>query len=399
MEYEFAERVKKVQPSATLGITTLAKAMKADGIDVIGLGAGEPDFDTPDHIKEAAEEAIREGFTKYTPVGGINELKDAIIEKFQRDNGLSYDRAQIFVSCGAKHSIYNLFQALCGPGDEVIVPAPYWLSYPDQVCLAGATPVIVETNEAESFRLSADRLREAVTGATRILVLNSPSNPTGAAYPRSELEKIAEVAIEKDFLILSDEIYESIVYDGFTSTSIASLGDEVKERTLLVNGVSKTYAMTGWRIGYFAADASVAAAVNKIQGHSTSNPTSIAQRAAVAAITGPQEAVAEMTAAFAGRRDALLDRFGRIPGVTCYKPQGAFYLFPRVSAYYGRGYGGKSVAGSKDMAKYLLEEAQVAVVPGEAFGADDCIRISYAASMESLGKGLDRIEEALSSLE
>jgi len=399
MKCDLADRIKKVQPSATLAIKTMAKAMKADGIDVVDLGAGEPDFDTPVHIKDAAIEAIREGFTKYTPVGGIDELKDAIVGKLHSENAISYDRSQIFISCGAKHSIYNLFQALCGPGDEVIVPAPYWLSYPDQISLAGATPVIVETTEDESFRLSADRLREAVTGATRVLVLNSPSNPTGAAYSRAELERIAEVAIEKDFLILSDEIYERIVYDGFTHTSIASLGDEVKDRTLLVNGVSKTFAMTGWRIGYFAADASIAAAVNKIQGHSTSNPTSIAQRAALAAITGPQEEVAEMTAAFAERRDYILDRFGRIPGITCYKPQGAFYLFPRMSDYYGRKCGGKAVVGSGDMAKYFLEQAQVAVVPGKAFGADDYVRISYAASMEAISKGLDRIEEALARLE
>ena len=399
MKNEPADRIKLVQPSSTLAMKAKARTMKAGGIDVVDLSAGEPEFDTPESVKAAAIEAIREGFTKYTAVGGIDALKEAIVEKLRSDNGLVYEPAQIFVSCGAKHSIYNLIQALCGPGDEVILPAPYWVSYPDQIVLAGARPVIVDTTDADGFKLSADRLREAATGATKMLILNSPSNPTGSGYTRAELEKLAEVAVEKDFLVLSDEIYEKIVYDGYTHTSIAAVSDAVKERTLVVNGVSKTYAMTGWRIGYFAAPPWVVAAVNKIQGHSTSNPSSIAQRAAVAAIAGPQDEMHSMISAFPGRRDFLLDRLTGIPDVTCYRAQGAFYLFPRVSAYYGRRSEGVSVGSSSEMAMYLLQKAHVAIVPGAAFGADDYIRISFSTGEDTLGKGMDRIEAALARLE
>ncbi|MFC1888706.1 pyridoxal phosphate-dependent aminotransferase [Thermodesulfobacteriota bacterium] len=398
-EVSLAERMSQIKPSATLAITAKAKAMRADGINVIGFGAGEPDFDTPEHIKEAAVQALREGFTKYTAVSGIDELKSAICDKFSRDNGIDYELSQVVVSCGAKHSLYNLFQVVIGEGDEVIIPAPYWVSYVPQVLLAGGRPVILETTEENAFRVDPDALREAITPRTRALVFNSPSNPTGCAYSRADTERIAEIAAEASILVVADEVYEKIVYDGFSHTSIASLGSDIKDLTITVNAVSKTYSMTGWRIGYLAGSGEITAAINRIQGQSTSNPTSIAQKATIAALTGPQDQVVEMVKTFAGRRDRMLELLASIEGVTCIRPAGSFYAFPRFSSWYGKRHGSREINGSMDLADFLMDEAKVAVVPGSAFGADDYIRLSYATSMENIEEGLERTIKAMALLE
>ena len=393
-----SDRAKSLKPSPTLAINAKAKSMQAQGIHVISFGAGEPDFDTPLNIKQAAKKAIDDGFTKYTPVGGIDELKDAIIKKFQRDNGLTYKRSEILVSCGGKHSFYNLAQAIFDREDEVIVPAPYWVSYPPMVALANGTPVIVETNEKNEFKITPQELKKAITPKTKALIINSPSNPTGSAYTKSELEKIAEIATAKNFFVISDEIYEKIVYDGFQFVSIASLGDEMKKRTVIVHGVAKTYAMTGWRIGYTAASDDIISAMSNIQSQSTSNPTSIAQKASVEALAGPQDEVGKMVGAFGQRRNYIVDRLNKIPGVSCYKPAGAFYVFPNFSSYYRKSYQGKKIENSTALADYFLDVAKVAVVPGVEFGADPFERLSYATSMEDIKEGLNRIEEALKKL-
>ena len=393
-----AERVKGIKPSPTLAVDARAKAMKAEGIDVVGFGAGEPDFDTPDNIKEAAIKAIRDGFTKYTPVPGTDELKDAIIAKLNGDNGITYERPEIIVSTGAKHSLYNIAQALYGPGDEVIIPSPYWVSYPDQVILNDAKPVIVETREEEGFVLSAEAFEKAITPKTKALILNSPSNPTGLAYPKEALEAIAKVAVKHNVYVISDEIYEKIVYDGFRHYSIASLGEDIKALTITVNGLSKSHAMTGWRLGYAAGPKDVIGAMSKVQSQSTSNPNSITQKAAVEALRGPQGFIGVMVAEFDKRRKYIVDRLNAIPGVACPKPVGAFYAFPRVETYYGKSFNGKKISGSADLAAYLLEEAKVAVVSGDAFGSDKYIRLSYATSMAAIEKGLGRIEKALAAL-
>jgi aspartate aminotransferase len=393
-----SNRAKSLKPSPTLAINAKAKSMQAQGIHVISFGAGEPDFDTPENIKQAAKKALDEGFTKYTPVGGIDELKDAIIKKFQRDSGLSYKRSEILVSCGGKHSFYNLAQAIFDQGDEVIIPAPYWVSYPPMVALANATPVIVETREKNDFKITPEELKKAITPKTKALIINSPSNPTGSAYTKKELEKIAEIGISKNFFVISDEIYEKIVYDGFQFTSIASLNDEIKKRTIIVHGVAKTYAMTGWRIGYTAGSEEIISAMNNIQSQSTSNPTSIAQKASVEALAGLQDEVGKMVAAFAQRRNYIVDRLNKIPGVSCYKPVGAFYAFPNFSSYYGKSFQGKKIENSTVLADYFLDVAKVAVVPGVEFGADPFERLSYATSMEDIKEGLNRIEEALKKL-
>jgi aspartate aminotransferase len=393
-----SNRAKSLKPSPTLAINAKAKSMQAQGIHVISFGAGEPDFDTPENIKQAAKKALDEGFTKYTPVGGIDELKDAIIKKFQRDSGLSYKRSEILVSCGGKHSFYNLAQAIFDQGDEVIIPAPYWVSYPPMVALANATPVIVETREKNDFKVTPEELRKAITPKTKALIINSPSNPTGSAYTKNELEKIAEIAISKNFFVISDEIYEKIVYDGFQFTSIASLNEEIKKRTIIVHGVAKTYAMTGWRIGYTAGSEEIISAMNNIQSQSTSNPTSIAQKASVEALAGLQDEVGKMVAAFAQRRNYIVDRLNKIPGVSCYKPVGAFYVFPNFSSYYGKSHQGKKIENSTHVADFFLDVARVAVVPGVEFGADPFERLSYATSMEDIKEGLNRIEEALKKL-
>ncbi len=393
-----AKRAQAIKPSPTLATAAKAKAMKAQGIDVVDFGVGEPDFDTPENVKQAGIKAIQSGFTKYTPAGGTDELKDAVIEKFRKDNGLQYEKSQILISCGAKHSLYNIAEALFDPGNEVIIPAPYWVSYPDQVLLNDAVPVIVETTEEEGFKLSASKLEKAITKKTKALVLNSPSNPTGLAYDRKTLEDIAAVVVKHNLYVISDEIYEKLIYDGFTHTSIATLGPEIKNLTIVVNGVSKSHSMTGWRIGYAAGPKDVISAMSNIQSQSTSNPTSISQKAAVEALRGPQDFIGTMNKEFDKRRRYMVDRLNRIPGVSCLKPVGAFYAFPRVSALYGKSIKGRPIRNSSDLAAYLLEDAKVALVSGDAFGADAYIRLSYATSMEAIQKGLDRIEQAVQSL-
>ncbi|MBI5641777.1 MAG: pyridoxal phosphate-dependent aminotransferase [Nitrospirae bacterium] len=394
-----SERAKKIKPSPTLAIDSKAKAMKASGIDVISFGVGEPDFDTPDHIKEAAYKAMKEGFTKYTAVGGIDPLKDAIIDKLQKDNGLVYTREEIIVSCGAKHSLYNVAQALYGPGDEVIIPAPYWVSYPDQVLLNDATPVFVKTFESDSFMVRPEVLEASITKRTKALILNSPSNPTGFTYDRKTLEKLAEMAVRHNFFVVSDEIYEKLVYDGTEHISIASLGDEIKKRTIVINGLSKSHAMTGWRIGYAAGPSGIIKAMMNIQSQSTSNPASISQKAAVEALRGPQDFMAGMHREFDHRRRYLVDELNTIDGMSCMMPTGAFYAFPKTAKLYGRKAGDKTISSSSDLALHLLEEAKVAVVHGAAFGDDDYIRLSYATSLDDIKRGVGRIREAVGKLE
>ncbi len=393
-----SERARKIKPSPTLEIDSRAKSMKAAGVDVISFGVGEPDFDTPENIKEAAARAMREGFTKYTAVGGIDALKDAIIGKFEMDNGLSYRREEIIVSCGAKHSLYNIAQALYGPGDEVIIPSPYWVSYPDQVMLNDATPVFVKTYESDSFTVRPEALAEHITPRTKALILNSPSNPTGMIYGRETLEKIGELALRHNFCIVSDEIYEKLVYDGAEHISIASVEEKVKQTTIVVNGLSKSHAMTGWRIGYAAGSAEIVRAMTNIQSQSTSNPNSITQKAAVEALTGPQDFIGKMRDEFDARRRYLVDELNRIDGISCIMPEGAFYAFPNTSKLYGRKFGGREITSSADLALYLLEEAKVALVPGSAFGDDAYMRLSYATSLDDIKRGVERIREALGRL-
>jgi aspartate aminotransferase len=393
-----SNRAKNLKPSPTLAITAKAKSMTAQGIHVVSFGAGEPDFDTPDNIKHAAITAIKGGFTKYTAAGGIDELKDAVIQKFQRDNQLTFKRSQILISCGGKHAIYNLAQALFDQGEEVIIPAPYWVSYPAIVELADATPVILETTEEDDFKINPDDLIKMITPRTKALVLNSPSNPTGSGYTKADLEKIADIVVAKNIFVLSDEIYEKIIYDGFRFASIASLGEEILKRTIIVHGVAKTYAMTGWRIGYTAGPEEIVTAMNNIQSQSTSNPNSIAQKASVEALLGPQQEVDKMVSAFTRRRDYIVDRLNGMKGVSCYKPVGAFYVFPNFSSFYGRSYQGRKIANSSDLGTFLLDVARVAVVPGIEFGADAFQRLSYATSMEDIREGLNRIEEGLEKL-
>ncbi|MBI5666094.1 MAG: pyridoxal phosphate-dependent aminotransferase [Nitrospirae bacterium] len=393
-----AERTKAIKPSPTLAMNAKASALKAAGVDVTNFGVGEPDFDTPENIKEAAIKALRDGFTKYTPVDGIAELKTAIIEKFKKDNGLHYEKDQILVSCGAKHSLYNIAEALFGPGDEVIIPAPYWVTYPDQVLLNDATPVIIETDEKNSFVVTPELLKSKITSRTKAFILNSPSNPTGLAYDQKSLEAIASLAVKHDFYIVSDEIYEKLVYDGFKHISIASLGEEVKQRTIVVNGLSKSHAMTGWRIGFTAGPKDITKAMTNIQSQSTSNVTSITQKAAVEALNGPQDFLQTMRSEFDKRRKYMVERLNAMKGVTCKTPVGAFYAFPNVSSCFGKKFNGTPVNNSLELSTYLLEQGKVALVPGSAFGDDKYIRLSYATSMENVKKGLDRIEEALGNL-
>lgn len=393
-----SRRVKKIKPSPTLAIDTRAKQMKAEGIDIVNFGVGEPDFDTPDNIKEAAIKALRGGFTKYTPVGGIDILKDAIIEKFKNDNGLDYTRDEIIVSCGAKHCLYNIAQAILGPGDEVLIPSPYWVSYPEQVILNDAKPVFVETKEEDSFMLKPEILESYITKKTKALILNSPSNPTGIVYNKKELEEIAEIVLKHNFYVISDEIYEKLIYGDKKHISIASLDDRIKQKTIIVNGLSKSYAMTGWRIGYAAGPKDIIKAMTNIQSQSTSNPTSFAQVAAVEALKGPQDIINIMVNEFDKRRKIILKEISNIKGIKCIEPNGAFYAFPNVSYYYGKRYDNTKINSSSDISIYLLEKAKVAVVPGAAFGKDEHIRLSYASSIDEIKKGLNRIKIALSEL-
>ena len=393
-----SQRAKAIKPSPTLAIDAKAKALKAQGVDVIGFGVGEPDFDTPQNIKDAAIKAIEMGFTKYCPVGGTDDLKDAIIEKLKKDNGLSYERGEIIVSCGAKHSLYNIAMTILEKGDEVIIPAPYWVSYPDIVALADAKPVIVNTSEKNGFKMTAEEFRKAITPETKAVIINSPSNPTGSSYSRKELEGIAEVAVEKKILIISDDIYEKLVYDGFEFISIASISKEVKDLTIVVNGVSKAYAMTGWRIGYAAAAKEIITAMTNIQSQSTSNPNSIAMKASTEALIGTQDAVSAMVGEFDKRRVYMVERLNRIKGITCLRPNGAFYAFPNVAGLLGKYFNGKLIETSSDMATLLLDEVKVALVPGSAFGAEGFLRLSYATSMEKIKEGIDRVEKAVGML-
>lgn len=393
-----SSRATRIKPSPTLAITAKAQELRAQGRNIIGFGAGEPDFDTPLNIKQAAIKAIDEGFTKYTPVGGIEELKDAIIAKLKNDNGLEYKRPEVFVSCGAKHSLYNIAQVLFEGGDEVIVPAPYWVSYPDIVVLADATPVIVQTSEKNGFKLDPADLKKAITPKTKAVVINSPSNPTGATYTAAELAKIAEVIAEKKIIAISDDIYEKILYDGMSFAEMASFSRELKDLTIVVNGVSKSHSMTGWRIGYAAGPANVIKAATDFQSQNTSNPTSIAQKAAAEALRGSQEAVAMMVGEFQKRRDFIVGGLNNIPGVSCIKPEGAFYVFPNVTGLFGKTFKGSVLKGSSDVTEFLLENAEVAVVPGAAFGNDNHIRLSYATSMRNIEEGLKRIKAAVGLL-
>ncbi len=388
---KLANRALNISPSPTLAIDTVAKEMIARGLSVVSFAAGEPDFDTPDHIKEAAIDAIRAGKTKYTPVAGTSQLREVICNKLKRDQDLDYTPDQIVVSAGAKHSLYNAMQVLVQPGDEVILPSPYWVSYLEQIKLAGAEARIVRAREENGFKLTPAELEAAINSRTRLLILNSPCNPTGAVYTADELRALAAVIEKYDFMILSDEIYEKFVYNGTRLVSIASLSTGLKERTVVINGVSKTYAMTGWRIGYAAAAKPVAKAMGSLQGHATSNPTSIAQDAALAAIGGDQAPVAVMMAEYSLRRNFVMERLNAIPGISCFKPGGSFYVFPNIKHYTGKSYQGRIINGASDLATILLEEAKVAVVPGIAFGDDNYMRLSYVCSMEKIEEGLNRI--------
>ncbi len=389
------KRISAIKPSPTLAITAKANALRAEGRDIISFGAGEPDFDTPENIKTAAIKAIVDGFTKYTPVGGTDELKDAIIGKLNRDNGLSYRRNEIVVSCGAKHTLYNLAQVLFEEGDEVIIPAPYWVSYSDIVILTGAKPVIVQTLESDDFKIQPFQLEAAITSKTKAFILNSPCNPSGATYNRPEIEALAEILVEKDILVISDDIYEKIIYDDLEYFNIASCSQAMKNRTVVVNGVSKAYAMTGWRIGYAAGPEEIIAAVTKLQSQNTSNPTSISQKASVEALNGDQTAVKTMVTEFEKRRNVIVAGLNQIRGLTCRNPQGAFYVFPNVERFFGMTLGGKQITGSSDVASYLLNEANVAVVPGSDFGDDRYMRLSYATSMKLIEEGIKRIKIAI----
>ena len=393
-----SDRAGKIKASPTLTIDAKAKAMKAAGVDIVGFGVGEPDFDTPENIKEAAIKAIRDGFTKYTPVGGIDPLKDAIIEKFKRDNNLDYSRDEIIVSCGAKHSLYNIAQAIFGPGDEVLIPSPYWVSYPDQVLLSDAIPVFIKTYETDSFMVKPEAIESHITKRTKALILNSPSNPTGLTYDKKILEGIAEVVLKYNLFVISDEIYEKLLYDGVLHVSIASLDNEIRNKTIVVNGLSKTYAMTGWRIGFAAGPKEIIKTMTNIQSQSTSNPTSIAQKAGIEALTGPQDFIKIMLAEFDRRRKFLIGEINSIPGMSCLKPTGAFYAFPNVSHFYGKSVNNQKISSSSDLALYLLEKANVATVHGGAFGDDNYIRLSYATSIDEIKKGVNRIREAVRKL-
>ena len=396
---KFSNRIQQVNPSMTLAIDAKAKEMKANGEDVIGFGAGEPDFDTPERIKQAGIRAIEANDTHYTPVGGSNKLKDAIITKMKRDSSLDYERNQILVSCGAKHSFYNLAQTLWEEGDEVIIPAPYWVSFPEMVGLAGAKPVIIDTDATNNFKITVDQIKELLTPNTRAILINTPSNPTGFAYEKPELEAIAEFSLENNLLMISDEIYEWIIFDDFKHTSIASLSNEAQKKCVVINGVSKCYAMTGWRIGYIAANAEIVKNVQKLQGQSTSGPCSISQAASIEALTGPHDDVLAMVREFEKRRDVMIDQLNSIAGVSCNKPNGSFYSFPDFSALYGKKEPrGKVLQGSLDFTEYLLTEKKVAIVPGIAFGADANARMSFASSLDQIEEGVKRIKEAVELL-
>jgi aspartate aminotransferase len=384
MNYKISKGAASLSPSLTLAIDAKAKAMKAAGEDVVGFGAGEPDFDTPQHIKDAAAKALAAGFTKYTPSSGIPELREAIAEKFKRENGLTYKPSQVIVSNGGKHSCYNVILATCEAGDEVVIPAPYWLSYPEMAKLAGAKPVIVETTDKTEFKVTLEQLRKAITPNTRLFILNSPSNPTGSVYTPEEIKALGDICVEKNVLIMSDEIYEHLLYDGATHKSVASFSPAHLEHTIVVHGFAKAWSMTGWRLGFLAAPEPIAKAIDAVQSHSTSNPCSFAQKGGVAALTGPQDHLKMWLGEFDKRRRFAHQKLNSIPGISCVNAKGAFYLFPNIS---------KTGLKSADFCARLLDAEKVAAVPGIAFGADDYIRLSYATSMANIEKGLERIEK------
>jgi aspartate aminotransferase len=393
-----ADRMKTLAPSPTLAMQARARAMRAQGIDVISFGAGEPDFDTPRRIKEAAIRALESGQTKYTEVGGIAELRAAVCQKLRRDNGLEYATDEVMVSCGAKHTLFNIFMALLNPGDEVLIPSPYWVSYPEQVRLLGAVPVAVPTREATGFDLDPAELRRALTPRTRMVVLDSPGNPTGAVFSREALGEVARLALERDLWVVSDECYEVLTYEG-RHVSIASLSPAIKARTIVVNTCSKAYAMTGWRIGYAAGPRPVIRAMTDVQSQVTSNPTSIAQWAAVEALAGPQDEVAKMAGEFDRRRRVIVGRLNTVPGVSCVMPKGAFYAFPNVSALFGKRAPGGVLQGSAGVSAFLLDAARIATVAGVDFGSDAHIRLSYATGLETITEGLARMDAAIRALE
>jgi len=390
-----SKRASSIKPSPTLAISAKAKKLKSEGVDIINFGIGEPDFDTPQNIKKAAIDAINNGFTKYCPVAGTPDIKKAIITKLKEDNNLDYSPEEIIVSCGAKHSLYNIFQAVFDPGDEVIIPSPYWVSYPDMAILAGALPVIVSTDDKTNFKVTAKQIEHVITPKTKALILNSPSNPTGNTYTFDELKDIAKVCVEHHLLIISDEIYEKLVYDNFKYYSIAQVSKEVQNQTLVVNGVSKAFAMTGWRIGYCAGPKDIIAAMTKIQSQSTSNPTSISLKATTEALNGPKDEMEKMRQEFEKRRNYIVEKLNSIDGIKCVKPNGAFYVFPNISKLLGKKYSNKTINTDVELCEYLLDNARIAVVPGSAFGLPGYIRLSYATSMENIIEGISRLEKAV----
>ncbi|NLJ90344.1 MAG: pyridoxal phosphate-dependent aminotransferase [Clostridiales bacterium] len=398
MSLELSKKAQNVKPSSTLAITAKAKELKGMGIDVVGFGAGEPDFNTPDNINDAAIEAIKSGFTKYTPASGTLDLKKAVCKKFKEFNNVNYNENQIVISNGGKHSLTNIFQAIINPGDEVIIPTPYWLSYPEIVKLAGGTPIFVETTKENDFKITPDQLAAACNDNTKAFILNSPSNPTGVVYDREELEAIAKVIVEKDIYVVSDEMYEYLTYDGAEHVSIASLNDEIYKRTITCSGVSKSYAMTGWRIGYTGSSVEIAKYMSSIQSHQTSNPNSIAQVAATEAINGPQDAIVTMREEFDKRRKYILDRVNNIPYLEVTKPQGAFYIFVDCSKALERSYKGEKIETTSKLAEILINDYNVAVVPCQDFGSPNYIRLSYATSIQDIEKGMDRIQKFIETL-
>ena len=397
---QIADRMSLVKPSVTLAITAKANELKAQGVAIIGFGSGEPDFDTPDHIQLAAIDAMRAGRTRYTPASGIPALKEAICASIKKDYDLDYAKENIAVTCGGKHALYNLFVSLLNEGDEVIIPAPYWVSYPDMALLAGGKPVFVPCPDTDNFMLKPEALEAAITERTRILIMNTPSNPTGVHYGAEDLKALAQVLLKyPQVMIISDDVYFKILFDGATWANISMVEPALKERTIITNAVSKTYCMTGWRIGWLAAEKEITAAASKLQSQSTSGPNSVAQYAAMAALTGDQTPLDKMVASFDERRLYVLDRLAAMPGVECPRPNGAFYVFPNLSAHYGKSFKGQKIKGSVDMCAYLMEHAHLAVVPGEAFGDDKCVRFSYVISPADLKEGFDRLANALEALD
>ncbi len=396
---ELSRLASQVQASTTMAIDALAKQMKADGVDVIGFGAGEPDFNTPDHIKAAAVQAIADNVTRYTPASGTVQLKQAVCSRMKEDCGLEYKPSQVVVSSGAKHCVYIALRALVNPGDEVILPAPFWVSYLELIKMVGGTPVIVTAQESAGFKMTAQQLQESITPKTKALILNNPSNPTGMVYSREELLALAQVCIEHDVYIISDEIYYSLLYDGMKFTSVASLGEEIRKHTILINGVSKAYAMTGWRIGYALADEAVAKVMSNYLSHSTGSPCAISQAASMAALNGPQDEVETMRQAFEERRNYIVTRMNQIEGVSCIKPEGAFYVMMNIEKLLGKTICGEIICTSDDFCSAFLKHGLVATVPCSGFGAPNFVRWSYATSMENIHKGLDRLEQFLSGVE